>query len=135
MTLQISIDAQDARLDAMIALIATPAVLEILSGSPPTNCSSPDDSNILVTITLPIPWMLSASSGSVSKTGIWESISADMSGTAGHFRIYDVGGTNCQIQGTVSLTGDGGDMILDSLDITAGQDVLINVFTISDGNS
>ncbi|SRR5258706_8329881 len=134
MTLQISTDAQNTRLDSMIGAIVTPANLLIYDGTVPSNCVSSDTNNILVTIALPIPFMLSASSGSISKTGTWEDVSADLSGTAGHFRILDVSEI-CQMQGTVSLFGDGGDLILDSLDITAGQDVVINAFTIVDGNS
>lgn len=134
MTLQISTDAQNARLDAMFAVIQTPAILQILSGSPPATCADVDAGDVLVTITLPVPFMLPATSGAITKTGTWEDTSADLSGTAGHFRIYDIGGTNCQMQGTVSLISDGGDLILDSLDITMGQDVIVTDFTVIDGN-
>jgi hypothetical protein len=78
--------------------------------------------------------MANASSGAKAKSGTWEDTSADNTGTAGHFRIYDSGGTTCHIQGTVTATGGGGDMTLDNVSISSAQDVVVTAFTLTAGN-
>jgi hypothetical protein len=62
-------------------------------------------------------------------------VSADANGTAGHFRIYDSGGTTCHIQGSITATGGGGDMELNNTSIAATQTVTITSFTLTDGNA
>lgn len=88
---------------------------------------------MLAEITLPSDWAAAASGGSKAKSGTWSDASADGTGTAGHFRIYDSGGSTCHIQGTVGTSGT--DMIVDSVSFTAGQTFTINTFTLTDGNA
>lgn len=135
MTVQFAVSTRNARLNAIQTEIGTSPVLKILSGSPPLNCASTDTEDVLATMTLPSTWMLSADNGSISKNGTWEDISADLSGIAGHFRIFDSGGTVCHIQGTITATDGGGDMELDSVNITSGQNIIVTTFTVIDGNS
>ena len=78
--------------------------------------------------------MAAASSGAKAKSGTWEDVSADMAGSAGHYRIYASDGTTCHLQGTVTATGGGGDMTLDNIVIAAGQDITITGFALTDGN-
>lgn len=135
MSLQLSVSVRNARLDSIESTIGTSAILKIRTGSVPANCAAADSGTVLATLNLPSDWMLAASGGSKSKNGTFEDTSADNTGTAGHFRIYDSGGTNCHIQGTVTITGGGGDLTCDSVSFTSGQDVLITSFTITDGNA
>ena len=86
-------------------------------------------------ITLPSDWMAAASGGSKALSGTWQDTSADASGTAGHFRIYASDGTTKHIQGTITVTGGGGDMTLDSVSLTAAQSITITSFTLTDGNA
>ena len=79
--------------------------------------------------------MAAASGGSKAKSGTWQDLTADATGVAAHFRLYASDGTTCHLQGTVTATGGGGDMTLDSTSITAGQSVTINTFTLTDANS
>jgi hypothetical protein len=79
--------------------------------------------------------MAAASSGSKAKSGTWQDASADAAGTAAHFRIYDSGGTTCHLQGTITITGGGGDMTLDNTSIAAGQTVTVTSFSLTDGNA
>lgn len=83
---------------------------------------------------LPSDWMASASGGSKAKNGDWQDLSADASGTAGHFRIYASDGITPHLQGTITGEGGGGDMELNSTAINAGQQVTIVTFVLSDGN-
>ena len=135
MTVQLSTSVRNARLDQIETTISTSAILKIRTGSPPADCGTADSGTVLATLSLPSDWMAAASSGSKAKSGTWEDASADNTGTAGHFRIYDSGGSTCHIQGSITATGGGGDMTLDNTSITSGQDVVITGFTLTDGNA
>jgi hypothetical protein len=133
--LQFSTSVRNARLDAVESTISTSPILRIRSGSAPANCAAADSGTVLATITLPADWMAAAASGSKALSGTWQDASADASGTAGHFRLYDSAGTTCHIQGTVTNTGGGGDMELNNVSINATQAVTITAFNLTDGNA
>lgn len=135
MALQYSTTLRNNQLDAIETTIGTSAILEIRSGSPPADCATADSGTLLASLSLPSDWMAAASSGSKAKSGTWEDTSANNTGTAGHFRVKDSGGTTTHMQGTVTATGGGGDLTLDNTSIAAGQTVTITAFTISAGNA
>lgn len=135
MALQLSTAVRNARLDTIESTIGTSAIMKIRTGSAPADCGTADSGTVLATLSLPSDWMAAASGGSKAKTGTWQDASADATGTAGHFRIYDSGGTTCGIQGTVTATGGGGDLTLDNTSIATGQTVTITTFTLTDGNA
>ena len=135
MTFQLSTTVRNAELDAIETAIGTSAILKIRTGSPPANCAAADSGSVLATLNLPSDWLANASGGTKAKSGTWEDTSADATGTAGHFRVYDSGGSTCHMQGTVTATGGGGDLTLDITSITSGQDVLITGFTLTAGNA
>lgn len=132
---QYSITVNNARLDAIETTIGTAPILRIRSGSAPANCAATRSGTVLASLTLPSDWMAAASSGSKAKSGTWQDTSADATGTAGHFEIMDSTGTTCHMQGTVTATGGGGDLTLDSTSITTGQSVTVTSFTITAGNA
>lgn len=135
MTLQFSTTVRNAMLDVIESTISTSAVLKIRTGAPPADLATADSGTVLATMTLPSDWMAAASSGSKALSGTWSDTSADNSGTAGHFRIYASDGTTKHIQGTVTATGGGGDLTLDTTTITASQTVTITGFTLTAGNA
>lgn len=135
MAVQLSTTVRNARLDAIESTIGTAPILKIRSGSAPATCATADSGTVLATLTLPSDWMAAASSGSKSKSGTWQDSSADATGTAAHFRIYDSGGTTCHIQGTVTATGGGGDLTVDNTSFASGQSFTINSFTLTDANA
>jgi hypothetical protein len=135
MSLQLSTSVRNARLDQIESTIGVSAILKIRTGSAPSDCSQADTGTVLATLTLPADWMAPAASGSKAKSGTWQDASADNNGTAAHFRIYDSGGSTCHLQGTVTVTGSGGDLTLDNTSITIGQSVTITSFTLTAGNS
>lgn len=128
--MEMAIDVANAALDSMETTIGTSPTLKIRSGARPASCATADSGTVLATIALPSDWMAAASTGSKAKSGTWEDTSADATGTAGHWRIYNSGGT-CKMQGTLTVTGGGGEMELDSVSITAGQQVTISGFTLT----
>lgn len=95
--------------------------LEIRTGSAP-GAGNTATGTVLATITAPADAFAAASGGTKAKNGTWSDSSADATGTAAHFRM--TGGSNV-IEGTVTATGGGGDIELDSTSITAGQVVTI----------
>lgn len=135
MTIQLSTAVRNAMLDSFETTISTSAVLKIRTGSAPADCATADSGTVLATLTLPSDWMAAASSGSKAKSGTWEDTSADATGTAAHFRLYASDGTTCHMQGTVTVSGGGGDMTVDSVSFTAGQSFTVTSFTITAGNA
>lgn len=135
MALQFSVTVRNAQLDAFETAIGTSAVLKIRTGSVPATCATADSGTVLSTINLPSDWMAAASSGSKALSGSWTDASADATGTAGYFRLYASDGTTCHAQGTVTITGGGGDMTLDNTSIATGQAVTVTGFTLTAGNS
>lgn len=135
MAIQLSVGARNGRLDAFETAAGTAALLKIRSGAQPATCATADSGTVLASITLPSDWMAAASGGTKAKSGTWQDASADATGTAGHFRIYDSAGTTCHMQGSVTATGGGGDMTLDNTSIAAAQVVTVTGFTLTDGNA
>ena len=131
MSLQMSTAVRNALLDAIESTISTDAVLKLRSGAPPATCATADSGTVLATLTLPSDWMAAASSGSKAKTGTWEDTSADATGTVAHFRLYASDGTTCGMQGTVTVTGGGGDMTVDNTSVSSGQSITITGFTLT----
>lgn len=135
MSLQFSTSVRNAELDAIETTIGTSAILKIRTGAAPANCATADSGTVVATVNLPSDWMANAASGSKSMSGTWEDTSADNTGTAAHFRIYDSGGTTCYVQGTVTATGGGGDMTVDNTSFASGQDFKVTSLSWTAGNA
>lgn len=135
MPLQYSVLIRNAKLDAVETAVGASAIMRIRSGAPPANCAAAEAGTVLATLNLPTDWMAAAAAGTKAKAGTWEDTSADAAGTAGHFRIYDSGGTVCHIQGTVTAAGGGGDLTVDSTTFAAGQNFTVTGFSLTAGNA
>ena len=134
MSLQLSVAARNAGLDAYETAVGASAKLDIYSGSPPANCAAADTGTLLATLSLPSDWMANASGGSKGLAGSWTG-TGSAAGTAGYFRIKDSTNTTCHMQGTVTLTGGGGDMTMDNTNIASGQSITVNSFNLTAGNA
>jgi hypothetical protein len=135
MAVKFSVAVRNARLDALETAIGVSAVLKIRTGTEPANITDADSGTVLATLTLPSDWLAAAANGAKAKSGTWEDLSADASGTAGHFRVYASNGTTQHIQGNVTATGGGGNMTVDNVVFAAGQGYSVSAFTITDGNA
>jgi len=131
MTLQASVLARNAMLDAFETYGSTTPVLMIRSGAPPATPETSDSGDVLATLTLDSDWMNAASDASKTMKGTWADSSADADGTAGHFRLYLANGTTCILQGTVTATGGNGDMTVQNLSFATGQPFSVTTFTLS----
>ena len=135
MALQFSVAVRNAMLDAIESTIGTAAVLKIKTGSPPATCATADSGTVLASITLASDWAAAASSGSKAWSGTPSDASADGDGTAAHWRLYASDGTTCHAQGTVTVTGGGGDLTVDNDDFLTGQQFDITSWTWTAGNA
>lgn len=140
MSIQYSVGVRNAQLDAKETAIGTAPLLELWSGTKPANCAASDagDGVKICTITLPSDWLAAASGGTKSKSGTWSGTGASAAGSgtsATHYRIYDSSRTTCHEQGTVTITGGGGDMTLDNPNIAQNQAVTISSYVTTAGNA
>lgn len=112
-------------------------VLRIYDGSEP-DIDAAATGTVLAEIALPADAFAAASSGSVAASGTWEDTSANDTGTASHFRILQsgdsdgaTGSSDERVGGTVTATGGGGDITLNSTSISATQQVTITSLSFS----
>jgi len=133
MAFQFSTTVRNAWLDQIETTIGTSAILRIRSGAAPAACGDADTGTVLAEMTLPSDWMANATGGSKSISGTWQDLSANASGTAGHFRVYDSGGTTCHIQGSVNTSA--ADMIVQNTSIASGQQITVTAFTLNAGGA
>lgn len=135
MAIQLSVAVRNARLDSIETTAGTSAILRLRSGAAPANCGTADSGTILAEIACPSDWLNAAASGSKTLSGTWQDPAANAAGTVGHFRLYDSSGTVCHLQGSLTITGGGGDMTLDNNVLAVGQVINITSFTLTDGNA
>lgn len=134
MAVQLSVASRNARLDSIETTVGTAPKLQIRTGAQPASCAAADSGTLLCEMTLPSDWAAAASSGTKAKSGTWSGTGA-AAGTAAHFRLKDSAGTTCHMQGTVTITGGGGDMTVDNTSIAVSQAVTVNTWTMTDGNA
>lgn len=135
MTVQLSTAVRNAILDAIEAAAGASAVLKMFSGSQPANCAAANTGTVIATFALPADYMAGASGGTKAKSGTWEDLSADNAGTLGHWRIYASDGVTCHLQGSITLTGGGGDMTVDATAVLAAQQITVTAFTLAAPNA
>lgn len=137
MAIQYSVAVRNAQLDVLETTIGASAKLNLYSGAKPADTAAAATGTQLLEIALPADWMDAASGGTKLKAGVWTGTGLAGAGTgttAGYFRIVDNAGTTCHVQGTVTVTGGGGDITLDNTSIAHNQSVTINGFAVTAGN-
>lgn len=133
MATRISTSARNAAASAIAGLLdAGPAAgyIEIRTGSQPATANTAASGTLLATLPLSDPAFGAASTGTVTAAAISSDTSADNTGTAGWFRAYDSTGA-AVIDGSVTATGGGGDMTLDSVSIVATGTVAVTAWSIT----
>ena len=135
MAIQLATSTRNARLDAIETDAGTAAKLIIYTGSMPASCAAATTGTLLAEFDLASDWAAAASGGSKVLNNLPLSTTGAAAGTAGYFRLFKTDGTTCQMQGTITATGGGGDMTLDNTSIASGQAVNVTGFTITDGNA
>jgi hypothetical protein len=135
MTLQLSVEQRNARLDVVETTLGASPTLRIRSGAPPATTATARTGTVLATITLPADWANAAASGSKTMLGTWaDGNGADATGTAGYFDIT-TSGSRVDMQGTVTGPGGGGDMEVSNTSFVLGQPFDITTFTLNEPNA
>ncbi len=127
---QMSTAVRNARLDAIETAIGTAPTLEVRTGAAPGTTALADTGTLLALINLPSDWLAAAASGQKALSGTWQDLIADNSGTPGHYRIKQ--GATTHLQGTASGPGGGGELLFDTATFTAGQQVNVTSYTITE---
>lgn len=135
MAIQFSTTLRNARANAIESTIGSAAIVKIFTGSPPATPASTDTGTQLLSYTLAADWMGAASSGTVSFNNTPIAAVAGSSGTAGHYRLYGSAGSTCYMQGTVGVSSDSPDMVIDSADVALAQVVNILAWSITEANT
>ena len=117
---------RDAWNAAYEAAIGTAPVLELRTGAPPANCAAGDSGSLLASLTCPADWQGNSSGGVTAKAGTWAGTVLG-AGSVGHYRFKNSGGT-CHEQGTVTITGGGGDLTMNNPVLEIGQPVTMNTW-------
>jgi hypothetical protein len=133
---KIATAVRNAACDAIVDrldLNTPPAVTKIRTGSPPTNVGDASSGTLLGTCPFGNPAFGAASSGTATANAITSDTSADASGDAGHFRVYQgaAGDTAAEFQGTAGNAGDSPDMTFDNKSIVAGGTIAISSWTVT----
>jgi hypothetical protein len=123
------------RLDAIETVLGASAILRIRTGVQPASCAAARSGTVLATVTLPADWMTAAAAGVKALSGAWQDSAADAAGIAGHYELMNAALTICHLQGSVSITGGGGDMQVDNTNFAVGQQFIVSTFTLTDANA
>lgn len=124
--------------DAMATKFAN-GFLDIYSGAQPADADATEGAGtLLAAVTLPAaPFAASAVAGAIAKLGTWEDTSADATGTAAWFRLYDsahtlgVSATAIRIDGTVGLDSGTFDLEFANIAFVALDPIVIDTFSVS----
>jgi hypothetical protein len=132
MTIQLSVAVRNGMLDAIETVIGPGAVIKMRTGVPPANNLAADSGSVIATITTAADFMAAANAGAKAFSNLpLTDLAADAAGTIGHYRVYAADGTTCHMQGTVTLTGGGGDMTVDNNVVQTGQQFSITSWSIN----
>lgn len=131
---------RDALINSGILTAFDNGFLDIYSGTIPADADATEGAGtLLASVVLPASALAAAASGGaiVKDSGAWTESSANASGTAAWFRLYasahttGASTTAVRMDGDVSLSGGGGDLILTTLTVTAADVVTVDSFTFS----
>ena len=142
MALRFSLAIRHGMLAQIETLVGGSPKLRLYSGTPPTGgTSDAATGTMLCEITLPADWLTSPgspSNGQVGKNNSWQGqghANAGAGTSAGYFRVYRSDGTTCDVQGTVTASGGGGDMTMNNISIAENQSVEVTAATLTAGNA
>jgi hypothetical protein len=130
MTLEYSNATRHAQNEGLITYAGTNALFNLYSGTQPANANTAITSQVLL-VSMPISGVFGTDvNGTLTLSAVTET-NAVGSGTASFFRIFKAD-NSVIMDGSVGLSG--ADLILNTVDIAAGQNVDITAGTIIRGN-
>lgn len=130
MTIQFAQSTAHAMLDAIETDIGASPVLYLRSGAQPSTCAGADSGTLIATVNMAADAFANAASWAKAISAAISDLSADNSGTLGHWRIKTSGAVT-KLQGSITATGGGGDMTVDNTNVTATQEIDVTSFAIN----
>jgi hypothetical protein len=124
---------RNASLNAITTAAGNGALLTLYSGTRPATGAALSGNTLLGTLTCGSPLAPAAANGTLTFSTITEDSAADASGTCTWARLTTSGGTFL-IDFSVTATGGGGDITMNSVAISAGLAIQAISATIADGN-
>lgn len=106
------------------------ATVEIRTGSQPATADTAVSGTLLATFTLADPAFGASSSGTATLASTPRSTTGAVAGTAGWFRAKDSTGATC-FDGSVTATGGGGDLQLNTTTVSVGVALDITAGTVT----
>jgi hypothetical protein len=131
MTLYYSNATRHAQNEGLITYVATNSQFNLYSGTQPANATTAITTQVLL-VSMPIAGVFGTDSNGTLTLGAVTQTNAAASGTASFFRIFK-SDNSVVMDGSVGLSS--ADLILNSVDIAAGQSVDITAGTIIRGNA
>lgn len=129
MTTRVSDAFRNAEVAAGTALL-NGGYIEIRTGSQPATVATAVTGTLLGTLPLSATAFGTPTAGVVTANTITGDSSADATGTAGYFRAFTSGAV-AVIDGSITATGSGGDLQLNSVSIVAGGTINVTAWTIT----
>ena len=109
---------------------ASAGTIEVRTGAPPATPATASSGTLLGTLTMSDPAFGVASVGVKTANSITSDVSADATGIAGYFRLFDSDSVVI-LQGTAGEAADSPDMTFDDKNIVIGGTIAISAFTIT----
>lgn len=134
MTIQLGTTLRNNMVGQYESSVGTTPKLQLRTGAQPANCAAADSGSLLAELTLPSDWMTAASGGAITLNGTWTG-TASAAGTAAHYRLKDSAGSVCHEQGSVTITGGGGDLTIDNNVLANTQTVNVTSWTRTQGGA
>lgn len=140
MSVNYSTAVRIAMLDSIEAAMGAGPKLKFYTGSKPALCSDAATGTVVAILVMTGDFMSDASAASnvVTKAknpaSTWSSTALNRN-TIDYYRIYNNADTVCHEQGTVTLTGSGGDIQLDNTTVATGQTITVTSKVITAGNA
>jgi hypothetical protein len=131
MTLYYSNATRHAQNEGLITYAATNSQFNLYSGTQPANANTAITTQVLL-VSMPIAGVFGTDTNGTLTLGAVTQTNAAASGTASFFRIFK-SDNSVVMDGSVGLSS--ADLILNSVDIAAGQSVDITAGTIIRGNA
>jgi hypothetical protein len=119
---------RNALLDTWESAIGASAIIRVYTLAPPADVAAAETGVLLAEFILAADWAAAAAGGVKALSGVPLETVGVAAGTAGHYTIYASNGTTRHEQGTITVTGGGGDMTIDNAVIAIGQTVKITSF-------
>jgi hypothetical protein len=131
MTLEYSNATRHAQNEGLITYAGTGALFNLYSGTQPANANTAITTQVLL-VSMPIAGVFGTDTDGTLTLGAVTQTNAVASGVASFFRIFKAD-TSVIMDGSVGLSS--ADLILNTVDIAAGQSVDITAGTIIRGNA